>query len=492
MPAAVAAGSSSSVLKRIFSFPVALAAMLCVLAVLTVRGRFDDPDMWWHLRMGQIIFNSHAIPTTDSFSFTANHHVLVPHEWLAQLTMFCAYHVLGNSGLMLWLCVGTSAIFIAGYILCGLYSGNWKVAFLGALVLFVFSTVGTSARPQLLGYLLLLLELLIIHLGRTRSARWFWLMPPLFAVWINIHGSFFLGFLLTAVYLAASFFDFHLGSVESNAWTSSTRKQFVAAIVASAFALLLNPGGIRQILFPLDLMLREPINLASVQEWRPLQLTSERGVVLLLVLASIFLLIALRKASIRLEEILLLALGVWLAGSHERMLFVFGILAGPILVRMLADLWDNYDPATDRPIPNAAMILLAVIVVAFGFPRPAFLQAQTEKSSPVNAVAYIRSHHLSGPMLNDYTYGGYLIWAMPEHPVFIDGRAEIYEWAGVLSQYADWINLNADPEALLNRYHIQFCLLSVNSYMIRVLAMTHHWKLVYSDQTSAILVRDPS
>lgn len=466
-----------------------LAALLCALAVLTVRGRFDDPDMWWHLRTGQLIFNTRSIPVADFFSFTTNHHALVPHEWLAQLTMYLAYRAFGYSGLMLWLCVCVSAVLIAGYLLCSFYSGNWKVAFLGSLVLFVFSTVGISVRPQLLGYLLLIVELILIHLGRTRSSRWFWLLPPLFAVWINCHGSFFLGILLCAVYLAASFFDFQIGSVTSERWPASLRKQFIASVCVSIAALFLNPGGLRQVIFPIDIMLREPINLASVQEWHPLELISQRGVILLLVLASIFLLVALRKAEIRLEELLFLALGVWLAGSHDRMLFVFGILAAPILVRMLAGFWDNYDPVTDRPLANAVIMALAGLIIAIGFPRPAALASQTEKSSPVDAVAYIRSHHLSGPMLNDYAYGGYLIWAMPEQPVFIDGRAEIYEWAGVLSQYMNWNNLSADPNALLDKYNIRFCLLNSSSHMIRVLTMTRRWKVVYTDRVSAILVR---
>jgi hypothetical protein len=53
-----------------------------------------------------------------------------------------------------------SAIFIAGYILCSLYSRNSKVSFLGALIIFVFATVGISIRPQVIGYLLLIFELL--------------------------------------------------------------------------------------------------------------------------------------------------------------------------------------------------------------------------------------------------------------------------------------------------------------------------------------------
>ncbi|HJY05956.1 MAG TPA: hypothetical protein VJ323_06540, partial [Bryobacteraceae bacterium] len=60
--------------RKIFSFPVMLAGMLVVLAVLTVRSRFNDPDMWWHLKTGEIIWNTHRIPTVDLFSYTTNHH----------------------------------------------------------------------------------------------------------------------------------------------------------------------------------------------------------------------------------------------------------------------------------------------------------------------------------------------------------------------------------------------------------------------------------
>jgi hypothetical protein len=54
-------------LPRVFSFPVMLAGLLVVLAVFTVRSRFDDPDMWWHLKAGEIIWTTHTIPTTDLF-----------------------------------------------------------------------------------------------------------------------------------------------------------------------------------------------------------------------------------------------------------------------------------------------------------------------------------------------------------------------------------------------------------------------------------------
>ena len=135
-----------------------------MLAVLTVRSRFDDPDMWWHLKSGEIISTTHTIPTTDIFSYTTNHHASVPHEWLSQVFIYGAYKAGGYSGLMLWLCILTSCLLVAGYVLCSLYSGNAKVGFAGAMVLWLFSTAGLAVRPHMVGYLLLVAELMVIHL----------------------------------------------------------------------------------------------------------------------------------------------------------------------------------------------------------------------------------------------------------------------------------------------------------------------------------------
>src|ERR1019366_8615139 len=103
------------VIGRIFSFPAAMCALLAFLAVATVRSRFDDPDMWWHLKIGEVIWKTHAIPTADLFSYTTSHHAYIAHEWLSQLFIYAAYRVGGYSGLMLWLCVFTAALLIAAY-----------------------------------------------------------------------------------------------------------------------------------------------------------------------------------------------------------------------------------------------------------------------------------------------------------------------------------------------------------------------------------------
>jgi hypothetical protein len=466
-----------------------LAGLLAMLAVLTVRERFDDPDMWWQLKTGEVIWITHTIPTTDQFSYTTNHHAWIPHEWLSQVLIYGAYRLGGYSGLMLWLCFFTAALLIGGYYLCSLYSGNSKTALLGALTVWLFGTVGFAIRPQMIGYLLLVVELLLLHLGQTRDRRWFFGLPPLFAIWINCHGSFFFGLALAGLFLFSSYFNFQLGSLIATSWDPRCRRTLTLALTLSVAALFLNPVGVKMIFYPLNTMLA---SANPVEEWQPLQFNDGRSFAFLGILGWIFLLMIVRRAQLLWRELLVLAVGVWLAASHVRMLFVFGILAAPTLSRLISTFWDSYEAERDRPLPNALFIAGSLLVTFLAFPNHQNLQTQVEQHSPVKAVEFIKTHQLAGPMLNDWVFGGYLMWAVPEHPVFIDGRGDVFAWAGVFDQFGKWAQLQTDPNTLLDKYGINFCVLSRQSSLIVVLPLLPDWKEVYSDNVAVIFVRSAS
>ena len=468
-----------------------LSALLTMLAVLSVRDRFSDPDMWWHLRTGQIIWNTHTIPTTDLFSWTAYGIPSVPHEWLSQGIIYGAYRFGGYSGLMLLLCVCTAALLIAGYILCALYSGNAKIALLGALIIWFFATSGIAIRPQLIGYILLIVELLILQLGSTRSPRWFFWLPPLFAFWVNCHGSFFLGLVVACLLYTCSFVTFQAMAFQASAWNRKAHTCFGLALAFSIAALFINPIGLRQVLYPVRVILMGS-NLNAIEEFQPLVPTSARGIGLLIVLMCVVFFMISRYATLYWRELVLLAVGTWLALSHRRMVFVFGILAAPIVCRLLSSYWDSYTPERDLPIANGALILVAAFITVTAFPNRAVLLEQVRKSNPTGAVEYITTHHLTGHMLNDWVYGGYLIWAMPEHPDFIDGRGDVFDQAGVVEDFGAWALLQTDPRLLLDKYQINFSVLPPNAPMSHVLPLLPGWKAAYSDDTAIVFVRDRS
>src|SRR5205085_10810616 len=63
------------------------ALLVPMIIILMVWCAFlpTDPDYWWHVRTGQLIFEQHGIATTDPFSFTAVGKVWVDDEWLTEL-----------------------------------------------------------------------------------------------------------------------------------------------------------------------------------------------------------------------------------------------------------------------------------------------------------------------------------------------------------------------------------------------------------------------
>ena len=484
-----ATAKERSLVRKVFSFPAMLGVLLVVLAVLTIRTRFDDPDLWWHLKTGEIIWNTHSVPRADPFSFTAGGQPWVAQEWLSELAFYALWKSDTYTGLMLGFSVLTALLLILAYVLCSKYSANCKIGFGGALAVWLFSTVGLALRPHMTGYLLLVVELLIIHLSRARR-QWLFALVPLFSIWVNCHASFFFGFIVLAVVLVCAFLpDLRWGLFVSTPWEPARRNTLAICAAISVAALFLNPLGSRLVTYPLDVFFRQPLNLAAVAEWRPPAPDDSRFWALLLVAGAVLLVPLLRFTAVRLDEFLLVAIGFALAIGHQRMLFVFGLLAAPVLCRLTADLWDRYEPDQDHVWLNACVMAIAAVVVVLAFPNARQLTELVRKSSPVRAVEFLRRSGISGNLLNEYVYGGYLIWGAPERKVFIDGRADVYEKAGVLGAYGNWMTLRSDPNALLSKYHIGVCLLSPTAPMVRILPLLRGWKRVYSDDVAVVFVK---
>jgi hypothetical protein len=93
-------------------------------------------------------------------------------------------------------------------------------------------------------------------------------------------------------------------------------------------------------------------------------------------------------------------------------------------------------------------------------------------------------------MYNNYDFGGYLIYALDgRNKVFVDGRADIYERAGVLADYESiaFVRQNALPR--LRAYNVQSCLLERGEGLATLLAASSQWQKIYADDLSVLYVR---
>ena len=90
-------------------------------------------------------------------------------------------------------------------------------------------------------------------------------------------------------------------------------------------------------------------------------------------------------------------------------------------------------------------------------------------------------------MLNNYGFGGYLVGV--GRKTFIDGRGDVFERSGVLSDYVNLVQVRPRAFTLLDRYQIASCLLTPDESLSTVLLASPDWKRVYADNTSAVFVR---
>jgi hypothetical protein len=494
------------ILGRVFSFPVFLGALLVagVFLNLCVRLEYDaslpmghwhatfvEGDTYWHIAAGQRILATHTWPTTNYYSFTAPASEWLAYEWLGEVMMAGASRLGGPRALMALLTALASMILLLLYYYAYIHSGNVKAALAACAAVWPLLGLCFTLRPQLLGYIFLLITLICLERYRQGFQKSLWLLPVVFVLWVNTHGTYSLGLLAIVVYWVAGLKDYRLGNLESKAWMPGQRRHLGLVLLLCVLALLVNPYGPRLLRYEFSAAFSQPVNMAWFQEWQPLAFNEFFGKWFLVLLFLFFLAPIIWRSRPRLEVLALVIFAAYMACVHQRFAVFFGIVIAPALAALIAKWWPGYAAERDKPILNAVLILLFAAGLAALFPSTASLQRVIDLNQPRRAVDYLRRRPVPGPMFNDQFWGGYLIWAFEgQHPVFIDGRCDAYEPAGVLDDYIGIMRADPASLTLLGKYGVQSCLVERGGSLCALLDHRPEWKRVYQDDLSVVFVRE--
>jgi len=481
-----------SLAKRLISFPALLGGLLVAGLFVTVRDFTVDGDLWWHIKVGRTILATHHWPIADVYSFTAHGSPWMAYEWLGEVLLAAVQRAWGLEGLLaLNLALG-AAVVLGLYALTSLRSGNSKAAFVACGLVLYFIAVLCTLRPQMLAYVFLILTLIILERFRQGRSGTLWLLPPLFLLWVNTHGTFIVGLFAIGVYIVSGLFEMRGSGVESRRWTAVQRLQLESAFLASLVALTVTPYGSKLAGFPVDMALFHPLIGASIVEWQSMPFNSPPGKLLLALLMAFLLAQVALGLTWQLAEFTLFLCGFVAACLHARLVLIFVPFCTPLLAVILSRWVPPYEPGKDKLALNAVLIVAIVAGIARFFPSQTQLESRVEEHWPVKAVRYLERHPPPLPMFNTYSYGGYLIYALDgRNKVFIDGRTDIYDQVGVLADYGRIGRVEPIALRLLDVYSVQSCLIERNEALGTLLAASRQWQKVYADDQSVLFVRSP-
>jgi len=453
-----------------------------------------DGDPALHRRIGEWMIENRTIIKLEQFSHTKFGAPLISKEWLSEVIFAVTSLAFGWNGVVL---LASALIATTLWLLHRqLLAAGTDVLLATLLVLLTAFTATTHwlARPHLITHLLVVVFSWSLHNyrdGRSSARRLFATLPVLMLLWTNLHGAFFTGIIILGI--------FFLGAL-----LERRRDQaFVLAgvIIACLTASLINPNG-WQLHAQIVGFLRTPELAGMVNEFRSPNFHSGGAKGLLLELLAIAGLLLIVRPVLRPTEILLLGVWGYFALHSVRNVPIFGFITAPILARhfqpfLRHPLWARISArATEmqRSTGGYTTAALAVAGVFVVVARPGTLAGwDTEiltNRAPAAAVGFIQQNPdaVSGEMFNEYGWGGYLMWALPERKVFIDGRNDFY--GKELVDEFNTVDLTKPGwAAVLEKYEVGWTILPPKHPLNALLSLDAGWTNAFHDEVALIYTR---
>jgi|CZKF01.1.fsa_nt_gi hypothetical protein len=462
------------VLAALFSAP----ALICVkLSVV------DDPDVWWHLRTGEWILQHFAVPQAEPFSSFGAGSPWTAYSWLYEVIVFQLFQRLGLVGLVVYSTAMVALITVVLHRLIRRLQADFSIAvlltFVAASILYQLFT----PRPWLFTILFFALEVDLLmqarKTGKTRGLLW---LPVLFALWANLHIQFIDGLLVLGIALAEA--------VLARWWTGIQARirpgRLCGIFVACLLATMANPYGWRIYPVVYDLAAQSGV-LNKVGELAAMPFRSFNDwCVLIFVLAAVSVLARARR--ILFFESALLAFAIVVSFRTQRDLWVAVIAASAILASEVKGDGKNQLRVKTLDAPLVAAGTALVLLTGFCAMRVdnARLSTKLAEALPVRAVEVVKEKGWSGPLYNDYTWGGYLIWAL-RMPVSMDGRQNVYGDEQIDLSAATWggqPGWATDP----NLQKAGLVIGPVKASLTQLLRMDTRFELAYEDKLAAVFV----
>ncbi|MGA2905251.1 MAG: hypothetical protein ABSD98_15590, partial [Candidatus Korobacteraceae bacterium] len=430
-----------------------------------------------------------AFLRSDLYTFTSAGSPLLNFEWLSELPYYFAFQAWGLRGLLAVYLVLLWLIFGAMYYLAlrrGANAGDAGLVTMAGVALGCY-----SFGPRMLHFGWFCLAILLLVLERfQRTGKGLWALPPLFALWINLHGSWVFGLVVMGIYIVSGLLEGQWGAVVAERWKPAQLRKLLQVFAASAVALLANPYGYKLVWYPFELLSRQQAVRDNMIEWQSVDFHTGWGKLAMCMIFAVLAAAWFSRKPWELRDIMLVLFALGTSLTHVRFLLFAAIILVPILAPRL-QLFAPYDAAKDKPWLNLTMAAAMAGMVLWMYPSAAQLQNNIDSQFPRDALRFIQQRQITGRMLSWYDFGGYIEFYAPAVKTFADGRTDIFAYNGVLADYLK-INQIEKPFELLDKYKIEYVLFPVDKHLSYVLDHSPGWRTIYEDKVVKLYQRVPA
>ncbi len=466
------------------AWPLSVAATVFALAVGLPSG---DSDTWWHLASGRWMLEHREALRVDIFSSTATGEPYDLGEWLGQIVLYSVFAVASWPGLSVLRAVLVAVAGFAATRSAMRFAPAGIAVPVTAAALLLSKPIWTD-RPQLFTLALFPLALELLFAARAGSRAALVAIVPLLLAWSDLHGGYALGLALLWLFAMSALREGRRAGA------------FLATAVVATVVVTTNPGALA-----LSRSFGHVVGATrGIVEESPVDVATPFGMLFALFVVATFAAFLLGRGS--LLGALVLVPMLWLALSAQRHIPLFGFAAVPFLA---GPLWAALTWAADagavasgsrisRFVARAGAHLEVVArVVQFKGRQPRLSLLARDRSTPSTspasaagqraallpialwiaalasiatipttpdvtayptaALAALRSS--SGILLNEYDWGGWLIWNAPTRPVFVDGRLFPFVTDGVFDQYRAALVVLPGWRSTLDRWNVTEALL---------------------------------
>lgn len=498
----------------------ALTLLLAGIGTLAFQLKFAalDVDLWWHLKVGDWIIAHFAVPHTGILSRTAAERPWVAYSWGYEVLLSRAYAWLGLVGMGIFGTFLTLAVAYAIYWMLLRLSGQFWLACVGTGIVCSAFLFNGMPRPFFFSIAFFAVTLtLLLEANRSGRIELLYWLPPIFFVWANLHIQFIYGLFLIGLFVGINLIERVANALHICPQFLLPPSLPVANLAglsaACVLATLIGPNFYHPYLVVLEYS-KAKFSYSVIVELQPLSFRGCSHFVELLLTAAGFFAVGWQASSGQSTP------GPENSQQKKFDLFKLALLiaASVVAYRTMRDAWFICLPAAacvadafldqtganreeagigkagfrETWLEKLGVAAAVALLLAVSANRTDFNQRGLDRAIsdiyPVNAINFLRRNPEPGPLYNNLNWGGFLMWYMPEYPVAIDGRNDLYgdeldkvfydcEIAG--KTYATNPYLNDAGVVLLDS----------TLPLAKILTVDPRFRLVYHDEIATVFAR---